>query len=356
MKFALLRYIICSIVILYSLNSNGQQRISKQEYIQTYKDLAIREMQRYGIPASITMAQALLESDDGNSALSIESNNHFGIKCHNNWAGETIYHDDDKQNECFRKYPQVADSYEDHSQLLITSKRYSSLFHLRADDYKGWAYGLRKAGYATNPQYSDLLIQIIENNQLYLLDDPSKAGSLVFANNSKTNNYDKNDKVSKRHRKTPSDKQTVSNKGTVKRYNTDPEWVVSTARHLVMQRNEVDYIIAKEGDTFESLSREIDLMHWEFYSYNDLPKDYEPHAGEIIYLQPKRRYAEKGNEKHIVAPGETMQSISQLYALKLRRLYRFNEMEKPAQPAVGDTLWLRGHKPSNKNFWSRIFG
>jgi hypothetical protein len=353
MKFASLRYIIGLIIVSCYLNSYGQQRISKQEYIETYKELAIREMQRYGIPASITMAQALLESDDGNSPLSQESNNHFGIKCHNNWTGETVYHNDDKQNECFRKYPQVIDSYEDHSQLLTTAKRYASLFSLRADDYKGWAYGLRKAGYATNPQYPELLIQIIENNQLYLLDDPSKAGSYMLTNNNKTSNYNKASKRS--HKKTP-DKQIVDNNKTVKRYNTDPEWVVSTARHLVMQRNNVDYIIAKEGDTFESLSNELDLMRWEFYSYNDFPKNYEPHAGEIIYLQPKRRYAEKGNEKHIVAPGETMQSISQFYALKMRRLYRFNDMKQPAQPATGDTLWLRGSKPSNKSFWSRIFG
>ena len=161
-------FTLCASVM--ALSANAQDRLTRQEYIQKYKALAIEEMEIYGIPASITMAQALLESDDGNGRLAREANNHFGIKCKSSWTGMTISHDDDAKGECFRKYATVEDSYTDHSEFLDKSARYQDLFKLDPLDYKGWAYGLKQAGYATNPAYAELLIKIIEDNQLYHLD------------------------------------------------------------------------------------------------------------------------------------------------------------------------------------------
>ena len=160
----------------------GQQKLSREEYIRRYKGLAVEEMDIYGIPASIKMAQALLESDNGNGRLAREANNHFGIKCKSTWTGATISHDDDAAGECFRKYASVEDSYRDHSEFLDRSERYQDLFKLDPLDYKGWAYGLKQAGYATNPQYAELLIKIIEDNRLYLLDEGRDIDPQIMGN------------------------------------------------------------------------------------------------------------------------------------------------------------------------------
>lgn len=338
-----IRLFALSIAITITFTSISAQRMTKAEYISTYKDLAIADMKTYGIPASITLAQGLFESDEGNSPLTVKSNNHFGIKCHSGWKGETVTHDDDHPGECFRKYPSATDSYNDHSALLAGSKRYAELFKLDPTDYKGWAYGLRKCGYATNPKYPELLIKVIEDNQLYLFDDPSTAGKpdLTVQDTKKTTDKKTWKPIKNKDVKKTPNKPSQPNKT----YGNEPQWEVSLARHMVDQRNEVDYIIAKEGDTQESLTKEFDLFSWQLKSYNDFTDEHEIKAGDIIYLQPKRRYAARGNETHIVKSGETMLYISQLYGLKLNRLYHFNHMEKSDIPTVGDTLWLRESKP-----------
>jgi hypothetical protein len=165
------------VICLFCVGTLSAQNMSRAEYIAKYKDLAIAEMNQYGIPASITLAQGVLESGDGNSELARKAKNHFGIKCHSSWEGKKVYHDDDEAQECFRKYPTVAASYRDHS-VFLQKARYAALFELSITDYKGWAKGLRKAGYATNPKYADLLIKIIEDNQLYVYD---KASDVPFA-------------------------------------------------------------------------------------------------------------------------------------------------------------------------------
>jgi flagellum-specific peptidoglycan hydrolase FlgJ len=162
--------ITISVLLLVTLFANSQTRLSRREYIDLYKDIAIREMHRSGIPASITMAQGCLESDNGNSSLSRKSNNHFGIKCKTGWDGPRVYHNDDALNECFRKYPTVEDSYDDHTNFLMTQPRYAFLFAHKHTDYKSWAYGLKKAGYATDPNYPERLIKIIEEENLHALD------------------------------------------------------------------------------------------------------------------------------------------------------------------------------------------
>ena len=178
--YSMRRLIIIISLFLFILNytCRSQEKVTVAEYIDLYTDLAIKEMKNYHIPASITLAQGILESENGNSPLAIEANNHFGIKCHQEWTGKTYNHDDDIKNECFRKYTKAEDSFRDHSEFLTTRDRYKPLFDLDITDYKGWAYGLKQAGYATNPRYPEILIRIIEENGLAELD---KGGSSQFA-------------------------------------------------------------------------------------------------------------------------------------------------------------------------------
>ena len=248
-----------------------------------YKDDAIKEMHRSGVPASITLAQGILESGDGNSALARYAKNHFGIKCHAGWTGGTFIQDDDAKDECFRKYKHVLDSYRDHSDFL-QKKRYASLFDLKITDYKGWAKGLKKAGYATNPKYPQLLIDIIEKNDLAQYD--SKKGSKEKSKRDKSKNQSsKKSKVVKSKRK--------------------------GSHQVLIHENNIRYIIVKPEDSFEKLADEFDMGLWQFYKYNDLEKDSELFESGVLFLQPKRAKAKE--ELHIVATGETMWDLSLIH-------------------------------------------
>jgi LysM repeat protein len=267
-----------------------------EDYIKKYRKIAVEEMERYHIPASITLAQGLLESGAGRSTLARKSNNHFGIKCGSRWEGRTVRHDDDARNECFRAYKHPRDSYEDHSKFLRTGARYAFLFRLKITDYKGWARGLKKAGYATDPRYADRLIDIIE---LYDLDKYDRKGGLKWAEEF-----------------------------------PDP--------HQPYLANELLYIVARRGDTFESLSKEMGISKKKIRKYNELPKDYKFQGGEIVYLEKKRSRATKDHICYTVRPGDSMYSISQKIGVRLSRLYKMNNM-KPESPApkVGEILRLR---------------
>ena len=274
------------------------QSRSKQyeEYIKKYRDIAVEEMERYHIPASITLAQGLLESGAGQGTLARKSNNHFGIKCGGDWRGKSVKHDDDARDECFRVYKNAADSYRDHSKFLAGRPRYASLFKLDMTDYKGWAHGLKKAGYATNPRYAYQLIDIIERYDLY--------------------KYDK--------------------KGGLKWMKENPN------PHQPYLANGLVYVIGRSGDTWKSLSKEFDISKRKLRKYNDLYKDYVIQDGDILYLEKKNRNAQKGNIVHVLRNGESMYSISQKYGIRLKRLYKMNKM-KPEDdaPAVGTILRLR---------------
>jgi LysM repeat protein len=301
---------------------SAQKQSSTSDYIQQYKDIAIREMQQYQIPASIKMAQGILESSSGNSKLAKEARNHFGIKCKKSWTGPTFIQDDDAKDECFRKYETALDSYEDHSQFLKTNPRYGELFNLDISDYKGWAHGLKKCGYATNPQYAQLLIRTIEEHKLYELD---KGGDIV-AEKPK----EKNKTISTQPR-TPRSKSN----------NTDlPDFELKQqGGRSVMVRNRVQYIVVKQGDSFEKLSKELELMSWQLPKYNDLSSSSKLQAGDILYIQPKRRKATAS--EHVVKSGESMRSISQTNAIKLSRLYKLNQIEEGNEPREGQKLKLR---------------
>lgn len=262
-------------------------------YINKYKDIAIKQMKKYHIPASITLAQGLLESGAGKSELARKSNNHFGIKCHDNWNGKRTYYDDDAKDECFRVYRSVADSYEDHSIFLATRERYAFLFKLGQKDYEAWARGLKKAGYATNPKYAEQLINIIEQYGLH--------------------RYDR--------------------KSSNTRY---------LGPHTPKLANELVYVVARQGDTMQAIAEEFGIPKRRLIAYNDLYRGYVPNKGDIIYLCRKHRKALRPNKQHMVADGESMHMISQKYGIRLDRLYEMNGVTRDTYaPMVGDTIKLR---------------
>jgi hypothetical protein len=278
------------------------KKLSRQQYIDQFAQIAIEEMNEYGIPASITLAQACLESADGNSPLAKMSNNHFGIKCKTGWTGQTVYYDDDESNECFRKYKSPIESFRDHSKFLNESSRYQFLFNYDIVDYRKWAHGLKKAGYATDPSYPDRLIKIIEDFQLYELDLYFKRGV----------NY-----------------AEIKRRG----YNN--------AARTVYERNGSRAFYAKAGDTYEQIAQEFGLKEWEIFKYNDCEKGSRPDENSIVYISGKRRKAPRGNEYHIVREGESIWSIAQWYGIKLNSLYRINKMKNGEVPNVGQRISLR---------------
>lgn len=296
-----------------SLTAQSRQ-MTKEEYVAAYKDMAIREMYEFGIPASIKLAQAILESGSGNSRLAREAKNHFGIKCHG-WTGESIKVDDDAPQECFRKYDNVDQSYKDHSAFLTTRPRYASLFSLETNDYKGWANGLKAAGYATNPRYAELLINLIEDMKLYQFDVTKKE---ILAG------------------KKPADEQ----KETVKK--TVPEPI--SKERIILTNNSRKYIIARKGDDFYSLAREFNIYSYQVWKYNELDKRDKLKEGDMVYLEKKRNKA--STPFHVVSKGETMRSISQVYGIKLSKLYRYNRMKPDQEPKSGQVLWLQQKKPA----------
>ena len=299
------------LLVMLFLDSNqvyGQKQSTREEYIRTYSDLAMREMVRVGIPASITLAQGCLESNNGNSSLALRGNNHFGIKCHE-WTGKKIYHNDDHWRECFRSYASAYESFMDHSEFLLSASRYAPLFEMNPHDYRGWARGLKDAGYATANNYASLLIRIIEENQLYQYDLLVLEGSIE---NIDTTSY-LADYTSETHR-------------------------------AIKLNNRIEYILSEPGDTPESLRAELGLYKNEIYRYNDLYKGAKLEPGTIIYLQPKRRKAALGNEVHRVEEDQTMYDISQIYGVKLKHLYRRNLMMEGEQPLEGTEIYLRKKK------------
>ncbi|MDR1865641.1 MAG: glucosaminidase domain-containing protein [Bacteroidales bacterium] len=297
------------------------QKITAAKYIDTYRELAVSEMKRSGIPASITLAQGILESGSGNSDLAVRSNNHFGIKCHD-WDGEKAFHDDDLKKECFRSYGSAEESFLDHTDFLMSRSRYAFLFNYRPTDYKSWAKGLRKAGYATDPRYPQRLIELIERHKLHL--------------------YDSGVSMAKAEERTPvavaSGGKTGAPKPSIDNFSVNIE------RYPVMENNHTEYITAREGDTYASLTKERKMMLWQLPRYNERPLSTTLREGETVYLQPKRRRAERGKDTHTLAEGETMYDVSQKYAVRLSRLYSMNRMEEGTEAAAGVQLNLRKRK------------
>lgn len=281
-------------------------------YIEKYASVAIKQQTKYKIPASITLAQGLLESRAGQSDLALNSNNHFGIKC-SNWSGDKVYYDDDEKGECFRKYTQVSDSYEDHSQFLVSRPRYSSLFKLDITDYKGWAFGLKSAGYATDPGYAQKLIQLIENYDLQQYDSG---------------------KASKYQEEKLGDKKASFGKHSGS--NSMKEFP-----HELFRNNGAKCVFSLPGDTYASIAAEFGLSESRILSYNDLTKNEKLESGTVVYIQKKKNKASKQFETHTVQSGESLYFISQKYAIKLQKLYDINKLPYSQGATVGMILKLR---------------
>ena len=297
----------------------------QEEYIKKYCQIAVDEMNRTGVPASITLAQGILESGSGTSQLSIKGNNHFGIKCHSDWTGSKMYMDDDAKGECFRMYKNAAESFRDHSDFLRKNQRYASLFQLDVKDYKGWATGLKKAGYATSPTYATRLIEIIENYNLMAYDSGKFISPVIsnpYADNSSSN-------VESTSVKKPD------------RYYSSNGFELSMSEFSYGTNNNTEYVILKYSTDLESLTRKFGMAPWELAKYNDLPRNAKLAVGDLIYLKPKRNKADKKFTVHVVERGETMRDISQKYAVKINKLYKINGWETEVQPVEGSKVKLR---------------
>lgn len=302
-----------------------ENRISKEEYISMYKDIAMEEMRIYRIPASITLAQGILESAHGNSELAKNANNHFGIKCHLEWDGKTYTMDDDRKNECFRKYSNPEESYADHSLFLTTRDRYAGLFTLDITDYKRWAHGLKKAGYATNPRYPELLIRIIEDHELYHYDLQVINSNFVYTPDNSTSK-----EVTYRPRPSRNEGEDF-----------EPVYL-GPANREVFENNGLKFIYAREGDSFYKIAQDFAIYTWQVYKYNDLDKNDHLTEGQVIYLERKKNKCDE--IWHIAGLNETMYDISQYYGVKLKRLYKYNNMEPGTEPAAGQKIRLKREK------------
>ncbi len=287
-----------------------------ETYIQKYSSIAVSEMRRTGVPASITLAQGIVESAAGQSTLASKYNNHFGIKCHNDWKGKKTYRDDDKQGECFRVYSNAAASFKDHSDFLRYKDRYKSLFNLEPTDYKGWAKGLKAAGYATDPGYAAKLIKVIEEYQLYRFDNQMA------------------DDV-------PEPPLAIEQPVEITRSEAREVIRISLSRD-VYEVNGVPCIYAVQGDTYATIASAYDLFPGEILRFNDLSEDRPLRAGEIVYLQRKKTKAAKGLDKYIAdVDSGSLRDISQRFGVKLSSLCKLNSLKKDAVPSEGDTIYLR---------------
>ena len=301
-----MRNYFITLTLMLTLSASAQIKWNQayQQYFDQYKDIAIEQMLKYHIPASITLAQGAFESGAGRSELTRRSNNHFGIKCHG-WTGRTSYHDDDERGECFRAYDSAFESFEDHSKFLASGRRYQSLFDLKQTDYKGWARGLKAAGYATNPQYANKLIEIIQLYKLYRYDS-AKDYDHFMADHTK-------------------------------------DQVVGGNMHPINFFNKNYYVIARRGDTFRSIGDEMDISYRKLAKYNERDKRDQLEEGEIIWLKKKQTKAPKDykGRLHYVRPGESMYTIAQKYGIRLKNLYKMNHLSPDYQIRVGDALKLR---------------
>ncbi len=302
------------LLLLSASGLKAQGSLRTEDYIALYKDVAVSEMYRTGIPASITLAQGILESGSGNSRLAVEANNHFGIKCHE-WNGDFIREDDDAANECFRKYEDAMQSYIDHSEFLMSRSRYAFLFDYSRSDYKRWAHGLRKAGYATNPRYAHILIDLIDRYDLHRFD-------------------------------TAADPQLVYHPGPLP---DDPVAAKNESPRTeypkgIFENNRVKYVILQPGASLASVAAAYDIRPGRLMRYNDLGDGRKPAPGSFIYLQPKRKSGRQ--KKYRVKEGDDMYSISQNFAVRLEKLYERNKMQAGEEPVAGETIYLRGKRKS----------
>lgn len=366
--------IFISIVVLCQVAA-WAQGTPQERYIQKWAPTAVREMYRSGVPASITLAQGILESRYGLSPLASEGNNHFGIKCHKDWKGKSMRYDDDAKGECFRVYDSADESFQDHSDFLRYRDRYKFLFDLKTTDYKGWAYGLKKAGYATDPNYPAKLIKYIEDYKLYEYDTMTSEESERLAKavekkaevasvDSKVDSGKKpaavkKDKAKKdrkarrarrRHSKEVSEPDVIPasplSLEEPKRIDKSGLEVFSfSLTREAYSRNGVPFITSVEGETYSSIAQSYHLYLNELLRFNDLSRAEELLPGTVVYLQAKKNQSEKGLDKYIVGEDdESLRDICQRFAVKMSSVMKMNGFPAGYEPREGDTIILRGKK------------
>jgi LysM repeat protein len=318
------------IVSLYFFPSAFSQKISAEQYIKTYKDNAIREMKRMGVPAAITLAQGLLETENGNSDLLKKSNNHFGIKCKSSWTAEGVSHDDDAIGECFRTYKDAEGSYRDHSNYLRGNDRYAFLFKLDPRDYKGWAYGLKRAGYATNPRYPEILIKNIEENNL-------QQYTMVAINEVPVFDASK-------YQSDPEEKafnEIVKSKGSS---NNQQVNIVSNTSKEKIDINGSKAIYETKGRSLLAIATENNINLNKLLEYNDLQKDGLLEDDQFIFLEKKSKEGDK--DFYIVQNNESLYDVAQKNGIRLQNLYEYNNLKGDENIFAGSKLNL---KPTSKD-------
>jgi LysM repeat protein len=307
------------VLMINHTSAYGQRRVASYEkYIKQYSNLAVQHEKKYNIPASIILAQAILESGAGQGDLAIKANNHFGIKCHIDWKGKRTYHNDDRKNECFRVYNSVSESYDDHSNFLVKHVRYSRLFKLRKNDYRGWAKGLKDCGYATDPEYANKLINMIETYQLYKYDQGGRSGKKTVIETT-----------------TISKAQNPSNPS-----NPSKSFTEKLSRDIYRTHGLI-YVIAQSGDSFDKIAGDLGFNPKKLIEYNEVPTGALPQEGDIVYLEKKKGKADKPYYYHQIQTGESMHRISQYYGIQVGQLYKMNKKEADYVPTEGDMLKLR---------------
>lgn len=311
--------LLASFVFFHSAFAQTTDGMTAEEYIHAYRIYAINEMNLYRIPASITLAQGLLETGNGNSELARMANNHFGIKCKSEWTGPTYLKDDDEKNECFRKYGSVYESYSDHSVFLATRDRYRFLFDLELTDYKRWAKGLKSAGYATNPEYANLLIKIIEENGLHELDKLYMQGEILVINGTETT----------------SDTSLVVKPDLI---DSVASFSSQTAFRMIYKNNGVKFIFAQADDSYYKIAQDFNIYTYQIPKYNELPKKGSLEEGQVVYIERKRRKSLL--DYHIVSASQTLHDIGQVYAIRTKSLIRMNRLQKDDMLEKGQVLRL----------------
>lgn len=321
-------FLLCT-VLAAGFTARSQDESTIREYIQTYKDMAMAEMQRTGVPASITLAQGIHETTAGTSELVRQSNNHFGIKCKAGWTGESVSHDDDFRGECFRKYSNPADSYKDHSDFLKNGPRYATLFTFDPLDYEDWAYGLKKAGYATNPKYPQIIIRLIEQ---YHLQDYS----LIALGKAPEHE----ESLAK------TEEQPVKEEaGDAIAVKQEPVAEQPSYPSGEFRINDTRVIYATKGTSLLSIAQQYNVPLARLFEFNEMEETEALVKDQLVYLQRKRK---NGNaEIHIVKPGETLDSVAQSEAIRLESLLAYNNLNRNSRISTGDQLYLRQKAPAN---------
>lgn len=338
--------IAIALLLGFTVSAQRDPGTPQERYIARFASIAVNEMYRSGVPASITLAQGIIESRSGQSALAADGNNHFGIKCHNSWNGRTMLADDDRKDECFRVYDSAEESFRDHSDFLRYRDRYKFLFDFPVTDYKSWAYGLKQAGYATDPSYAAKLIQCVENYNLSRFDRMTVAEALAEGG------ADAEEPSAQDDVEEMPDSPLKIEAGEIYRGKAGEEYRFSLSRTLY-SRNGVPFVYAVEGETYASIAKSNHLLLREILKFNDIPGGGELHAGDVVYLEPKKSKTVRGLDKYIVGEdGETFHEICQRFAVKEKAIRKLNGLPAGYQPKEGDELLLRP-APKSKKLWKR---